>query len=120
MEVFRVAWRERWEDSWERIWGDFGVLGGLVRASWGPFEGILHACAGILEGSGFKIDVEHLHGQFPLSGRAVLKASWGRFCGSCKIVLDLILRLFRGPSAQQTGHAKSTFSLHSEFFGMIF
>ena len=81
MEVFRVAWRERWEDSWERIWGVFGALGGLLGASWGPLGSILEAFGGVREGSESKFGVEHRHGQFPLSGRAVLEASWGRFCG---------------------------------------
>ena len=44
----------------------------------------------------------------------------GSFLWSLEVVLDLILRLFRGPYAQRTEHAKSTFYLHSEHFGWIF
>ena len=44
----------------------------------------------------------------------------GLFFGFLEVVLDLILKLFREQSAQQTEHAKSTFYLHSEHFGPNF
>ena len=44
----------------------------------------------------------------------------GSFFWFWEVVLELILRLFRRPSAQQTEHAKSTFYWHSDHFGLIF
>ena len=57
------------------LWGS----GGLLWASWGPLGSILEVFERVLGGSGGKIGVEHRHGRFPFSGRAVLEASWGRF-----------------------------------------
>ena len=53
----------------------------IRKTTWRYLGSILEAFGGVLEGSGSKIGVEHRHDQFPLSGRAVLEASWGRFCG---------------------------------------
>ena len=47
-----------------------GALGGLLGAPWGPSGG-----------SGGRFYVNHHFEKFEISGRAVLKPSWGRFFG---------------------------------------
>ena len=88
--------------------------------SWGPLGWHFGSFGGTLGDSGGKIGVEYRHGRFLFFGSAVLEASRGRFSGFLEVVLDQILKIFRGPSAQQTEHAKSTFYLHSEHFGPNF
>ena len=73
---------------WGRIWGVFGALGGFLGASWGILGSSLQAFGRVLGGSGGKIGVEHRHGWFPFSGRAVLEASWARFFWFGEVVLD--------------------------------
>ena len=54
-------------------------LGSLLEASLGPFEDLLGASS-TFGAFGGRFDVEHHVGGLELLGRAVLEASWGRFC----------------------------------------
>ena len=60
------------------FWKRFGrFLGG----SWGPVGGLLGAPWGPSGGSGGRFYVNHHFESFEISGRTVLKPSWGRFLG---------------------------------------
>ena len=54
--------------SWDLLGASWRPLGGLLGTSWGPFGA-----------SGGRFDVKHHFETLEISGRAVLKPSWGRF-----------------------------------------
>ena len=61
--------------------GLVGPLGGLLGTSWRPLGGLLGVCWGSFGASGGRFDVKHHFETLEISGRAVLKPSWGRVSG---------------------------------------
>ena len=72
------------QTSWGRLVALWKPSGSLLGASWRPLGGLLGTSWGLLGGLfgafGGRFDVEHHVGGLELLGRAVLEASWGRFC----------------------------------------
>ena len=79
---------------WKHLRGFLGPLGGLLGASWRLLGGLLQAPWGPSGGSGGRFYVNHHFETFEISGRAVLKPSWGRFLvflGHFGVILEVFL-----------------------------
>ena len=86
-----------------------GSLGSFLRASWESFGNLLGVWDAKLNWKSF----------FAVS--IFRKDRFGGILGTffwfLEAILELILRLFRRPSSQQTEHAKSMFYVHLGYFG---